>query len=217
MYNVRLRLLLSMLLLSLQQQKLVTLSERLNAGRETAVDCWVSFFLVLLWRPPPPASVAGALLLLFCRPLKACARAFHTRNAGTRRASVWLFGCRRELSRLESLCGATRRKVWRPFRRLEAGAKNLYWVKGRSITTPPLLYNVPCTIFASSSIYTQPNTQRRERVTRVLGLVLHLLAAQVLGGSMRVCRCGNVVTSWFDYVRLIQLLFRSGGGYCSTS
>ena len=74
MYNVRLRLLLSMLLLSLQQQKLVTLSERLNAGRETAVDCWVSFFLVLLWRPPPPASVAGALLLLFCRPLKACAR-----------------------------------------------------------------------------------------------------------------------------------------------
>ena len=95
--------------------------------------------------------------------------------------------------------------------------RNLYWVKGRSITTPPLLYNVPCTIFASSSIYTQPNTQRRERVTRVLGLVLHLLAAQVLGGSMRVCRCGNGVTSWFDYVRLIQLLFRSsdGDGYCT--
>ena len=65
MYNVRLRLLLSMLLLSLQQQKLVTLSERLNAGRETAVDCWVSFFLVLLWWPPPPASVAGALFSYF--------------------------------------------------------------------------------------------------------------------------------------------------------
>ena len=216
MYNVRLRLLLSMLLLSLQQQKLVTLSERLNAGRETAVDCWVSFFLVLLWRPPPPASVAGALLLLFCRPLKACARVSYPKCGHAKGLClvVWLqkgtFPVRKPPRRHQEEGLAAVSAAW-------GWGENLYWVKGRSITTPPLLYNVPCTIFASSSIYTQPNTQRRERVTRVLGLVLHLLAAQVLGGSMRVCRCGNVVTSWFDYVRLIQLLFRSSGGYCSTS